>query len=115
MGIDFIRRAAASYTKAIDRERIRMGTAQLFRDPAIEVARTIAIDMSSDYAGRIGDELVIEREGKSLIARKDLVEVGRACNPQPEIADAIAQSAGIARGIVVQINEISGVAEVRPC
>jgi hypothetical protein len=115
MGIEFIRKAAPSYTKAIDRERVRMSTAEMFRETGIEVIRTFAIDMASDGAVRVGDELVIERDGKALIARRDLVEVGRARSPRPEIAEAIAQSAGIARGIVVQVNELSGVAEVRSC
>lgn len=115
MGIEFIRKAAASYTKAIDRERVRLSTAELFRNASIEVTRTIAIDMGVGPRLKVGDELLIEQDGDVLIVRKDIVEVGRVDCPTPEIAAAIAESAGIARGVVVQVNEISGVAEVRPC
>jgi len=115
MGIDFIRKAAGSYAKAINRERVKLGTAELFRNADIEVARTIAIDIGPQANVRVGDEVVIERHGTALIARRDLSEVGRVDCPRPEIAAAIDQSAGVARGVVVQVNEISRVAEVRSC
>jgi len=115
MGIEFVRRAASSYSKSIDRERVRLRTAELFRDNAVEVARTIAIDIGPGCSINVGEELVIEREGDALVARKDIVEVGRLDRPGAEITAAVAASAGIARGVVVQVNEISGVAEVRPC
>lgn len=115
MGIEFVRRAAASYTKSIDRERVRLRTAELFRDTSVEVTRTIAIDMKAGCSVQVGDELLIEREGDALVARKDIAEIGRADRPGAEIVAAIVESAGIARGVVVQVNEISGVAEVRPC
>lgn len=115
MGIEFVRKAAASYTKSIDRERVRLRTAELFCNVSVEVARTIAIEIRQGCLVQVGDELWIEREGEALVARKDIAEVGRADRPGAEIAAAVAESAGIARGVVVQVNEISGVAEVRPC
>jgi hypothetical protein len=115
MGIEFVRKAASSYTKSIDRERVRLRTAELFRSSSPEVARTIAIDIEPGCLLHVGEELLIECEGDALIARKDIVEVGRADRPGAEITAAVAASAGIARGVVVQVNEISGVAEVRPC
>lgn len=115
MGLDFIRRAAPSYKKAIDWERVRLGTAELFRNTSIECTRTFAIDIKPGCTVQVGDELWIEREGDALVARKDIAEVGRADRPGVEIVSAVAESAGIALGVVVQVNEISGVAEVRPC
>jgi hypothetical protein len=115
MGIEFVRKAASSYTKAIDRERVRLRTAELFQSASVEVTRTIAIDIGRGCSLQVGDELLIEQEGAALVARKDIAEVGRADHPGPEIVAAIAESAGVAHGVVVQVNEISGVAEVRPC
>jgi hypothetical protein len=115
MGTEFIRKAAASYTKAINRERANLGTAEFFRNAAIEVTRTIAIEIGPQANIKVGDEVVIERQGTALVARRSLSEVGRADCPRPEIAAAIDQSGGIARGVVVQVNEISGVAEVLSC
>jgi len=115
MGIEFVRKAASSYSKSIDRERVRLHTAELFYNESVDVARTIAIDIGPGCSVQVGEELVIECEGDELVARKDIAEVGRAPRPGAEITAAIAASAGIARGVVVQVNEISGVAEVRPC
>ena len=115
MGIDFILKAKGSYAKAINRDRVRLGTAELFRTPDIEVSRTIAFDIGPDARVKIGDEVVVERKGRALVARSGLAEIGRTECPREEISAAIDQSAGVARGVVVQVNELSQVAEVRTC
>lgn len=115
MGIEFISKAAASYTKAIDRERRNLNTDELFRNASVQVTRTIAVPMGPRCTVKVGDELVIERHGGALVLRNGLSEVGRIDSPGAEIAAAIDASAGVARGIVSQVNEISCVAEVRTC
>jgi len=63
----------------------------------------------------IGDTVTVEAEEPALVARQRLTEVARIVNPPSELLHAVQDSCGVAKGIIDQVHNIAGVAEISLC
>lgn len=115
MGAEFIEKAAPSFKKCWDREKVALGTADLFtRMPEI-ATRTAAAEVIGNIKLNVGDMLTIEVLDDGLVARQGNCKVARIANPPPEILKAVIDSYGIAKGTVEQVYSIAGVVEISLC
>ena len=112
MGADFIERATPSFKKSWDREKVALGTADLFTRTPECAARTASAELIGDAILNVGDWVTVEAQDTVLIARQGIRDVARMLNPPPAIRQAVADSCGIAKGTIEQVHTLSGVVEI---
>ncbi len=115
MGAEFIRRATKTFVKRWDLGRRMLGTANLFtREPGCE-AHSAPFDLAENVELRVGDTVVVEKEGDALVARSRLSEVARMMHPPAELLRAVDESCGVAQGTIANIHNVARVAEISLC
>ncbi|MDE0331128.1 MAG: hypothetical protein OXL41_04605 [Nitrospinae bacterium] len=115
MGADFIEKATPNFKKTLDRGRTELATSDLFtKEPSCE-ARTAVADIINGEQLSIGEQLTVEAQDKSLVARRGNNEVARFENPPHSLLQAVIESYGIAKGKVEEVHEMSKVAEISLC
>jgi hypothetical protein len=115
MGVDFIRRAAPTFKKSWDRQRVILATPTLLTKQPTCVARTVAADIVSGVTLQEGEYVTIQPNGDNLVALRGLSEVAHINDPPPDIFSAVQESYGIPRGTVAHINPIAEVADISLC
>ena len=112
MGADFIRDAAATFKKSWDQGLVRLGTADLFTQQPTCAPRVVDADLVGDASIRAGETLVIRKIGNRLVVSRGLSEVAHLRSPPADVLRAIDASCGIAKGVVEQVHDDAGVAEI---
>lgn len=115
MGLDFIEKAKRTLRTRWDRERVQLGTSDLLTRMPEHGGCRAAFEISGDARLREGDQLTIESEGSSLVARSGLTVVARKDDPSPGDFTAVKESCGIAKGTVAKVHDPAGVAEITLC
>ncbi|MCR9193748.1 MAG: hypothetical protein NXH88_03395 [Hyphomonas sp.] len=115
MGAEFIEKATPGFRKSWDRARTALATADLFTRAPDCAARTAAADIIGNTRLSVGDQLTVEAQGGTLIARRGHSDVARFTSPSPDLVRAVESSCGIAKGTVAQIHSLAGVAEISLC
>ena len=108
MGLDFIKKAARTFNKGLDKARITLGTPGLFR-------LAYAVQLRADKALQSGEKVGVRLDGQNVLALRGFELVGIFKNPTPEVKAALIESHGEACGIVQTVHAIAGVAEVTLC
>jgi hypothetical protein len=115
MGADFIEKAAPSFKKSWDRERVALATANLFTNQPTSLIRTVPADIVGGASLKAGELLVVEADGGGLAARRGNVIVARIDACRPELMAAVEASCGIAKGFVEQVHDLAGTVEISLC
>ena len=115
MGIDFIRKAAPSFHKGLDRRRIELGTPDLFSRKIEGVPRAYAAAVESGERLAVGEKLCICLKGEEVIALRGLSIVALVRNPTAELINGLTASFGEACGVVQVFHEIASIAEITLC
>jgi hypothetical protein len=115
MGADFIEKATPSFKKSWDRARVALATADLFTREPICAARSAAAEIVNCAKLRVGDRLTVEPQGETLVALRGNTEVARFTKPSAELVKAVNDSCGMAKGVVEQVHDLAGVAEISLC
>ena len=115
MGADFIEKAAPSFKKSWDREKVALGTADLFTCQPEHAPRTVAGDVINGADLDVGASLVVEAQNGTLVARQGNDEVARIIDAPRSIRQAVADSCGIAKGTVERVHRIARVVEISLC
>ena len=115
MGSDFVEKAADTFKKSWDKEKVALGTADLFTRTPECTPRTVAADMMDDAHLSVGDCLMVETSDGALVARQGNNEVARMTDPPTGIRQAVVDSCGIATGTVEAVHHTSGVVEIALC
>ena len=112
MGADFIEKATPTFKKSWDRARVALATADLFtREPSC-AARIAAAEIVGNEHLQVGDHLTVEPQGGGLVALRGNTEVARFTKPSAELVEAVENSCGVAKGIVEQVHDLAGIAEI---
>lgn len=115
MGADFIEKAKETFRKSWDKEKVALGTADLFiREPEV-APRTVAADVINGAELDVGESLVVEPQAGMLIARQGNDEVARITDAPRSIFQAVADSYGIAKGTVETVHRTACVVEISLC
>jgi hypothetical protein len=115
MGLDFVRRAARSFHKGLDRRRIELGTPTLFTQEPTVVPRTYAASLRNGQTLKIGDKLGVHLDGDQVLAMRGLSTVATINAAPADLLNALSESHGEACGIVQQVYDIACVAEIQIC
>jgi hypothetical protein len=115
MGLDFLRRTAPSFTRALDRQMVELRTPTLFASDIRCMARTAAADVRSGATIAQGERLIIRLQGDKLVAQRENFVVAEFCNPPREYISRVQNSGGVELGEVKSVHQISGVVEVELC
>jgi hypothetical protein len=115
MGLDFIRRAARSFHKGLDRRRIELATPTLFTQQPTCAPRTYAANLNDGQTLTTGEKLGVRLDGERVLAMRGLDPVASINSPPAELMDALSASHGEACGIVQQVHDIANVAEISVC
>ena len=112
MGQDFIRRAARSYRKGLDRYRLELGTPNLFTRQPDSAPRAFAAKIRDGQRIAPGEKLGICLEGEQVTAWRGLDPVATLVNPPGELKAAISESHGEACGQVQEVHDFACIAEI---
>jgi len=115
MGVDFIKKAATSFNKGLDKARTALSTPSLFRVQPGCVPQAYAVQLRGDKVLHSGEKLGVRLDGQNVLAMRGFELIGVFKNPTPEVRAALIESHGEAFGIVQTIHAIAGVAEVTIC
>ena len=113
MGIDFIRKAAPSFRKGLDRRRIELATPTLFTHEPASVPRAYAAQLRGDKSLAIGEKLGVRLDGQNVLGGLDLVAVFKS--PTAELKRALSASFGEACGTVQAVHSAARIAEITVC
>lgn len=115
MGIDFIRQAAKSFHKGLDRRRVELATPTLFtRDPSA-APRTYAADIRPGQCLTAGEKLCVRLDGQRVVATRGLDPIATVASPSDDLVAALSACHGEACGTVEHVHETAGVAEISVC
>jgi hypothetical protein len=112
MGVDFVKRAARSFHKGLDRRRIELATPTLFTQQPTSAPRTYAANFCNGKTVQPGETLGVRLEGQQVLAMRGLDTVATINSPTAELIEALSVGHGEASGVVQQVHEIAGVAEI---
>jgi len=115
MGIDFIRKAAPSFRKGLDRMRIKLATPTLFTQQPTSTPLAYAVKLRIDKTVAPGEKLGVKLDGQQVLATRGLDPVAIYDNPTSELKEALRASHGEACGIVQTVHTIALVAEITVC
>src|SRR6202030_4505452 len=107
MGVDFIRRAARSFHKGLDRRRIELGTPNLFTQEPTSAPRTYAANVRNGETLAAGEKLGVRLDGERVLAMRGLDPVATFDSPPPELVKALSASHGEACGVVQQVHDMA--------
>ncbi|SRR5579883_2311984 len=116
MGLDFIRKAAPSYRKGLDRRRIELGTPSLFANQPTGAPRAYAASLRHGRDLLTGEEVCIRlNDEHQVVVLRGLDPVAEFTSPPPELIQALGESFGEAGGVVMEVHEIGRTAEISVC
>lgn len=115
MGIDFIRKAAPSFRKGLDRMRIKLATPTLFTQQPESALRAYAANLRNDMTLTTGEKLGVRLDGQHVLALRGLDLVAIFNSPTPELKEALLSSHGEACGVVQAIHAIARIVEITVC
>jgi hypothetical protein len=115
MGIEFIRRAAPSFRKGLDRMRIALATPTLFTQQPACTPQAYAANLEPGYLPMVGDRLGVRLDGERVLVLRGLHAVGTFSRPTVELVAALRASHGEACGLVHEVHDIACIAEISVC
>lgn len=115
MGIDFIRKAAPSFRKGLDRRRIELATPNLFTQQPTSAPRAYAAQLRGDKPLAVGEKLGVRLDGQNVLATRGLDLVAVFKSPTAELKSALSASFGEACGTVQAVHSAAWIAEITVC
>jgi hypothetical protein len=115
MGLDFIRKAAPAFHKALDRRAVSLRTPTLFNRDIPSVARHASAEIRGGSKLIKGDEVLLCILGAKLVAQRDNHVVAAFAAPPPEFLKQVEAGAGIEKGVIVAVHELSQTVEIGFC
>ena len=115
MGLDFIRKAAASYRKGLDRRRIELATPSLFTHEPGCVPRAYAAILRGGRRLVVGEKVGVRLIEHEVTACRGFDTVASFTSPPTELIETIAASGGEAWGVVQQVHDAAEIAEITVC
>jgi hypothetical protein len=115
MGIDFIRKAAPSFRKGLDRRRIELATPHLFTQEPTSAPRAYAAQLRGDKTFAVGEKLGVRLNGQNVLALRGLDPVAIFKSPSADLKNALSASFGEACGTVQAVHAVARIAEITVC
>ena len=107
MGAEELTKRRQSHDKYIDRQRVELATPDLFTRMPENQPRSCVSTIIGDAAVSVGESLVIEAAGDSLLARRGNSIVLTISDPPADVLSAVRSGAGVASGTVQHVYKLS--------
>lgn len=115
MGIEFIRKAAPSFRKGLDRMRIALATPTLFTQQPVAAPQAYAANLHRGYLPSVGEKLGVRLQGEQVLILRGVESVGAFRSPTAELLDALRASHNEACGLVHEVHDVACIAEITVC
>jgi len=115
MGVDFLRRVAKSFDRALDKQAVELRTPTLFTHGIKNSQRSALASLDGDISVNTGEQLFVRLLNAELVAQKGTLVVGVFRSPPDNFSDVVKQSGGICIGEVKTMHPFSRTAEVSLC
>jgi hypothetical protein len=115
MGVDFIKKAAPSFHKSLDRRAVELRTPTLFNRDTPSVARSASAEICGGSKIAPGEKVHLRIFNKKLVAQRDNVVVAEFTAPPAEFFNHVEAGAGIEKGEVKTVHDLSQTVEIGFC
>lgn len=112
MGIDFIKRKAATFTKTWDNNKENLAQPTLFTQYPECRTRTLIADISENVDLKDGTNVVVHAKGLKLILVSGVTQIGVIPQPPIDLQTAILDAGDCALGRITRLNPLSRTADV---
>jgi hypothetical protein len=115
MGLDFVRKTAPSFERALDRRAVELRTPKLFGRDIPLIARTATADVCNGAKFMQGEKVLLRLlDGKLIVQRENLV-VAEFPSPPAEFLNQVQTGAGVGQGEVKAVLSLSQTVEISIC
>jgi hypothetical protein len=115
MGADFLERVRRTIKRSWDRQRVALATSDLLTRQPDCVGRSVVGEIIGDARLARGERLTVEKDERGLVARRGVTDVIRIEGAPPGVIRGIEESCGVGVGMVNQVHDQAGVAEISIC
>ncbi len=115
MGVDFIKKAAPTFHKALDRRAVELRTPTLFNCDRPSVARFASAKICEGSSLKPGEKVHLRIHNNKLIAQRDTVVVAEFHAAPAEFFNQVQAGAGIEKGVVKAVHDLSQTVEIGFC
>lgn len=112
MGSDFLQRVGKTLKRSWDHGRMTMSAPDLTTRELVSGGRGVAADIVRGASVAPGDQLTVQLESGSLVARRCLTVVARNDNPSPAVVEVLTQYCNIRPATVSQVHDMAGMVEI---
>jgi len=112
MGLDFIRRAAKTFTKTWNRGASELASTTLFTRFPERRTRSVIASIHEGANISNGAPLIVYAEATRLVLVREIYRVGFVDAPPADLFKAIQESGGCANAQIARIHPLSGTADV---
>ena len=115
MGADFLERAGPTIKRSWDRRRVALATSDLLTKQPGCAGRSVVGEIVGDARLTPGEKLTVEKAAGGLVARRGLTDLVRIPQAPADVLQGIEESCGVGVGIIDQVHDAAGVAEISIC
>ena len=115
MGVDFVKKAAPSFHKALDRSALALRTPSLFNRDIPTTTRFASADICAGANLNPDDKVHLRIVQRELVLQRNNVIVARFVDPPSDFFEHVELGAGIARAEIKVVRAISQTVEVGLC
>ena len=115
MGLVFIKKGAPSFHKALDRRAVELRTPTLFNRDTPSVSRSASAEIRKGCTITLGEKIFLRILNRKLIAQHDNMVVAEFSAPPAEFFGQVESGAGIAKGVVKAVHDLSQTVEIGFC
>jgi hypothetical protein len=115
MGLDFIKKAAPTFHKALDRRAVELRTPTLFNRDIPALCRSASAEICKGANLALGEKVHLRILNKKLVALRINIVVAEFAAPPAEFFERVNTAGGIGKGVVTAVHELSETAEIGFC
>jgi hypothetical protein len=115
MGLDFIRKTAPTFKRALDRRAVALRSPKLFGRDIPLVARSARANVCHGAKLKPREKLLLRVIDTKLIAQRENVVVAEFPNPPAELLNQVQCGAGIEEAEVKSVHPLSETVEIAIC
>src|ERR1043165_732321 len=115
MGLDFIRKTAPTFKRALDMRAVALRTPKLFGRDIPVVARSARATVCHAAKMKPKDKVLLRVIDGKLIAQRENLVVAEFPNPPAELVNQIQCGAGVGEGEVKSVHPLSETVEIGIC
>jgi hypothetical protein len=115
MGLDFIKKAAPTFHKALDQRAVELRTPTLFNRDTPSLTRSASAEICKGSRFTTGEKVHLRILNKKLVAQRDNAVVAEFSAPPAEFLNQVQAGAGIAKAVVTAVHDLSETVEIGFC